>query len=182
VKYEDFLASKAAAAPTCGHRIEPDEVHPFLHSFQRNIVTWAVEKGRAAIWTTTGTGKTIMQLEYARLSGKTALIVAPLAVCQQTVREARKIDLDARYVRHGDQIAGPGVWVTNYEMVERFDPHALDVAVLDEGSILRDSTGKTRTLLIDHFKPVHRRHRHTGAERLRRTHESGRFRRGCVPH
>jgi hypothetical protein len=155
--YATFLASKAAAAPTYGYRIEPDEVHPFLHSFQRDIVTWAVEKGRAAIWTTTGTGKTIMQLEYARLSGKTALIVAPLAVCQQTVREARKVDLDARYVRHGDQITGPGVWVTNYEMVERFDPHALDVAVLDEGSILRDSTGKTRTLLIDHFKPVRRR-------------------------
>jgi hypothetical protein len=103
------------------------------------------------------THNTSMQLEFARLSGATSLIVAPLAVCQQTVREAALLDIDAHYVRSGEQITGPGVWVTNYEMVDRFDPRELDVAVLDEGSVLRDSTGATRNLLIDHFAGVPRR-------------------------
>jgi hypothetical protein len=98
-----------------------------------------------------------MSLEYCRLSGDTSLIVAPLAVCQQTVREAALLDIDAHYVRNSEQITGRGVWVTNYEMVDRFDPRELDVVVLDEGSVLRDSTGKTRNLLIEHFAPVPRR-------------------------
>lgn len=155
--YADFLASKAARTGDAGHEITPDDVHPSLHPWQNDLVRWSVARGRAALWTTTGTGKTRMQLEFARHSGDTALVVAPLAVCQQTVREAGQLDLDARYVRSGDQITGPGVYITNYEMVDRFDPGALDVAVLDEGSILRDSTGKTRNLLIEHFAGVPRR-------------------------
>ncbi|MGH3260680.1 MAG: helicase-related protein, partial [Trebonia sp.] len=155
--YGAFLASKQRAASTTGRPVEPGELHPSLHPFQHDIVSWAVQKGRAAIWTTTGTGKSRMQLEYARLSGATGLIVAPLAVCQQTIREAVALDMEVRYVRDGGQITGPGTWVTNYELVQKFDPRALDVAVLDEGSILRDSTGKTRNLLIDQFKGVPRR-------------------------
>jgi hypothetical protein len=156
-EYEKFLRSKVRMAPQIGIRVDPGEVHPRLHPFQSDLVRWAVEKGRAGLWTTTGTGKTAMSLEYCRLSGDTSLIVAPLAVCQQTVREAALLDIEAHYVRDGAQITGPGVWVTNYEMVERFEPRDLDVAVLDEGSILRDSTGKTRNLLIEHFAPVPRR-------------------------
>ena len=152
--YADFLATKQRTRSDAGNPIDPADLHPILMPFQRDIVSWAVRKGRAAIWTTTGTGKTLMQCEYARHSGDTALIVAPLAVCQQTVREATKLDLEVRYVRSGEQITGPGVWITNYELVDRFDPRALDVAVLDEGSILRDSTGKTRNLLIEHFASV----------------------------
>lgn len=155
--YATFLASKRRSVGQCGHEIDPGDIHPMLHDFQRDIVQWAVRKGRPGLFTTTGTGKTFMQLEYARLSGDTALVVAPLAVCQQTVREAAKLDLDVRYVRDGSQITGPGVRITNYEMAARFDPRALDVAVLDEGSILRDSDGKTRNLFIEHFAPVPRR-------------------------
>lgn len=155
--YTDFLATKTRLAQSVGRFVAPDDVHPRLHPFQAELVRWAVAKGRAALWTTTGTGKTAMQLQYAHLSGDTALIVAPLAVCHQTVREAALLDLDAHYVRNGEQVTGPGIWVTNYEMVERFDPRHLDAVVLDEGSVLRDSTGKTRTLLIDHFAGVPRR-------------------------
>lgn len=156
--YADFIASKATMAPAVGRQIEPGDVHPFLHPWQADIVRWSVERGRAGLWTTTGTGKTAMQLAWSDLSGDTSLIVAPLAVCQQTSREAaRKLDMDVRYVRDGGQITGPGVWITNYEMVERFDPRALDAVALDEGSILRDSTGATRSLLIDLFSGVPRR-------------------------
>ena len=152
--YADFLATKTTRPVTLGRPADADAVHPMLHDWQRELVAWAVRTGRAGLFTTTGTGKTLMQLEYARLSGDTSLIIAPLAVCQQTIREARKIGIDLRYVRDGDAVTAPGAWITNYEMAARFDPRRLDVVVLDEGSILRDSTGKTRNLLIEHFASV----------------------------
>lgn len=154
VSYRDFLARKAATTPETGHLIDAADAHPMLHPWQREIVAWAVRTGRAAIWADTGLGKTVMQLEWARLSGATALVVAPLAVCQQTVREAAKLDITARYVRSGTDVTGPGIWVTNYEMAERFDPARLDAVVLDEASILKNSDGKTRALLIQHFADV----------------------------
>jgi hypothetical protein len=154
VSYRDFLARKTATAPTTGRPVDAGDIHPMLHAWQKQIVTWAVRTGRAAIWADTGLGKTVMSLEWARLSGDTALIVAPLAVCQQTVREAAKLGITARYVRDGADITGPGVWVTNYEMAARFDPAGIDAVVLDEASILKNSDGKTRTLLIEHFAKV----------------------------
>lgn len=157
--YVDFLARKQAVAPEQGRTVDPGSVHPMLHPWQREIVAWAVRTGRAAVWADTGLGKTVMQLEWARLSTKpdaagNALIVAPLAVCQQTVREAAKLDTSAHYVRSGADIDGPGVWVTNYEMVEHFDPALFDAVVLDEASILKNSDGKTRSRLIRHFADV----------------------------
>jgi superfamily II DNA or RNA helicase len=132
-------------------------VHPKLHPWQAEIVTWAVGIGRAAIWADTGLGKTFMQLEWARLSGHTSLIVAPLAVCAQTVREAEKLGIMARYVRTGEQVSDPGVYITNYEMVTRFSPELFDAVVLDEASLLKNSAGAMRTLLIEHFRTVPRR-------------------------
>lgn len=150
--YTDFLASKVRAAGTHGRGVGPSDVHPMLHDWQARIVAWAVRKGRAAIWATTGAGKTLMQVEWARLSGGRALIVAPLAVCHQTVREAAKVGVQARYVRVDDGL--PGLMVTNYEMVGHFDPTRLNAVVLDEAGILKQSDGATRTRLIRHFAPV----------------------------
>lgn len=159
MSYADFLARKQDNAPEYGRPVEPAAIHPMLHPWQREIVAWAVRTGRAAVWADTGLGKTVMQLEWARLSTEphaagNALIVAPLAVCQQTVREAAKLDITARYVRDGADVDGPGIWVTNYEMVEHFDPALFDAVVLDEASILKNSDGKTRTRLIRHFAKV----------------------------
>jgi len=150
--YAEFLAAKTAHAEPTGRPCQPDEVHPYLHGWQREIVAWAVRTGRAALWADTGLGKTVMQLEWARLSGDTTLIIAPLAVCQQTVREAVKLGLDLRYTRDGTH--GPGMWVTNYEMAGHVDPRTLDAVVLDEASILKQHDGKTRTALIKHFATV----------------------------
>lgn len=155
--YTEFLTTKARAVETIGHPVTAADVHPMLHDWQAEIVCWAVETGRCAIWADTGLGKTFMQLEWARLSGDTALIVAPLAVCHQTIREAVKLGIGARYVRHDTEITGPGIWITNYEMVEHFDPTSIDAVVLDESSILKNFTGATRNLLIRHFQPVARR-------------------------
>lgn len=154
--YAEFLARKHPAARPDGPEIPATAIHPMLHDWQAKLVTWAVRTGRAAIWADTGLGKTVMQLEWARLSGSTALIVAPLAVCQQTIREAAKLGITVQYTRAGGPLT-PGMWVTNYEQVAKFDPAALDAVVLDESSILKNSAGKTRRLLIEHFAGVPRR-------------------------
>lgn len=142
--YAEFLASKTKYAPAMG--CEPGAVHPMLHDWQARIVQWAVSRGRAAVWADTGLGKTVMQLEWARLMGGRAIVVAPLAVCEQTVREAHKLDVDAHYLRADD--GRPGIVVTNYEMLHHFDPSAFTAIVLDESSCLKQSDGKTRTALI----------------------------------
>jgi superfamily II DNA or RNA helicase len=154
VTYAEFLAGKQARVPSVGPVHETDAVHPLLHPWQADLVVWACRTGRAAIWADTGLGKTLMQVEWARLIGGTALIVAPLAVCSQTVREAGKVGVRAMYVRDPAEIRGDGVYVTNYEMASRFHPCRLDSVVLDEASILKQSDGKTRTMLIQHFRDV----------------------------
>jgi superfamily II DNA or RNA helicase len=152
--YAEFLARKQRRVQPAGRVVDEADVHPMLHPWQRRIVTWAVRAGRAALWEDTGLGKTVQQLEWARLSGDRSLVIAPLAVCHQTVREAAKVGITARYARSGEDACGPGIWVTNYEMASRFGPAALDAVVLDEASILKQSDGKTRTALIKHFAGV----------------------------
>ena len=88
----------------------------------------------------------MMQLEWAKHSGSTALVVAPLAVCHQTVREAAKLGIHAEYIRNGNEIHGPGMYVTNYENVPNINSDDIDAVVLDESSILKQSDGKTRKI------------------------------------
>lgn len=154
MSYSDFLARKVARVNEVGPEVH--DVHPMLHGWQAEIVRWAAHTGRAAIWADTGLGKTFMQIEWARhvRGDGSALIVAPLAVCHQTVREAAKLGVTATYVRSGEHVTEPGVYVTNYEMVERFDATDFRAVVLDEASILKQSDGKTRTMLIRHFESV----------------------------
>lgn len=154
--YADFLARKSRYVPSIGVG-DPGDPHPLLHDWQAASVRWAARKGRAAIFWDCGLGKTFAQLEWARLSADTALIVAPLSVARQTVREARKIDQDVRYVRDGAQVTGPGLWITNYEMAGRFDPALFGAVVLDESSILKNVDGKTRRHLTGQFAGVRRR-------------------------
>lgn len=130
--YRAFLAAKTRQAPLIGRESADAEVSPVLHPWQRRIVRWAVQVGRGAVWADTGLGKTFIELEFARLAGVRSLILAPLAVCQQTVREASKLGITARYARSDADADGPGIWVTNYEMALRFDPARLDAVVLDE--------------------------------------------------
>jgi hypothetical protein len=153
--YADFLAAKYPAVAFAGPDVALGDVHPMLHDWQAEIVQWACRVGRAAVWADTGLGKTVMQLEWARLvTHRPALIVAPLAVCAQTVREAAKLGIESRYVRDDAAIGDGRIFVTNYEMVERFDPARFGAVVLDEASILKQSDGKTRTMLIRHFADV----------------------------
>ena len=147
--YQAFLERKLKRVPPVGPSIDAGDVHPLLHDWQAASVQWAAKVGRCALFWDTGLGKTFAQVEWARLVADRTLIVAPLSVARQTVREARKIDVDVRYVRSGEKAHGPGVWITNYEMVDHFDLSTFGALVLDESSILKNVDGRTRTRLIE---------------------------------
>ncbi len=153
--YKEFLRQKKVLFSGCGKTALPEDVHPLLFPFQRDLVAWAVRKGRAAIFADTGLGKTFMQLEWARLLGEKTIIIAPLSVARQTATEADKIGLEVPYVRSNQDIAQAGsevnIFITNYEMIHAIDVEGFMAVVLDESSILKAIDGKTRQALTDAF-------------------------------
>jgi len=153
MNYQEFLATKAIVFKPSGQQVTQSQVHPKLFDFQKDLVAWAARKGRAAIFADTGLGKTFMQLEWARLIGEKTLVIAPLSVARQTVREGQKIDLQVHYTRSGNDTT-EGLNITNYEMIDHFDAADFGAVVLDESSILKSLTGKTRQKLIDQFSQV----------------------------
>jgi hypothetical protein len=152
MNYNDFLQSKITVAKQAGFEIDPAAIHPMLFPFQRDLVHWAIRKGRAAIFADTGLGKTFMQLEWARLIDQKMLIIAPLSVARQTVREAKKIDVGVIYIRQQETVSqypDKNIFITNYEMIDNFDFAQFGAVVLDESSILKSLDGKTRQRLTD---------------------------------
>lgn len=154
--YAEFVASKAITVPSTG--FEPVGLSPMLYDFQRDIVRWSCRKGRSCVFADCGMGKTPMQLEWARqvcehMDGGTVLIVAPLAVSAQTVREGRKFGIPVNRCQSGEDMQR-GVNITNYEKLHLFSDAKLDGVVLDESSILKSYSGKTRTQIITMFKDV----------------------------
>ena len=148
--YAALLQKKTAVVTPVGIEVDPSAIHTTLFPFQRDIVRWALRKGRCAIWADTGLGKTFMQVEWARHIGGDVLIVAPLSVTRQTVNEAAKLGITVRYCRHGSEVQ-PGITITNYEMIEHFDAAQFNGVVLDESSILKNLDGATRKLLTAMF-------------------------------
>lgn len=149
--YADFLAAKRPMIASSGVHIEDADIHPSLFPFQRDMARWAAQKGRAALFEDAGLGKTRQQLEWARLIGEKTLILAPLSVARQTVKEAKAIDLDVAYAREQADVRGL-ITITNYEMLHHFDAQAFGAVVLDESSILKATEGVYRNRLIDAFK------------------------------
>jgi hypothetical protein len=102
LSYADFLASKRRQPPSSGIDCTPDDIAGSLFGFQRHIAAWAVRRGRAAIWADTGLGKSRMQAAWldqiVRQTGVRGLILAPLAVAAQTIREAAAIGVTVEYV------------------------------------------------------------------------------------
>lgn len=119
--YQQFLQAKTITIPPMG--IEPREPHASLFDFQRDIVKWSLRLGRSAIFADCGMGKTRMQLEWSRQIPGDVLILAPLAVAFQTVREGEALDLPVQYCRSQSECRA-GINITNYEMLEHFDPDA----------------------------------------------------------
>ena len=148
--YLEFLKNKRFKYCATGKTINKDEINPLLFEFQKDIVKWAVKKGRCAIFLDTGLGKTFCQLEWARLIGGRSLIVAPLSVARQTIREASKIGIVVNFV-HDEAAIVPGINITNYELIDNFSGD-VDAVVLDESSILKSISGKIKRKLIETFQ------------------------------
>lgn len=149
--YQQFISNKALHVESVG--FEPTDLNPMLFEFQRDIVRWACKKGRAAIFADCGLGKTPMQLEWARQvvehnGGGAVLILAPLAVSQQTCQEGRKFGIHVNPCRTMADVVD-GINITNYEMLHHFDIERFVGIVLDESSILKSYTGKVRTQIIE---------------------------------
>lgn len=149
--YIKFLSSKRIINRPAGVSVEDMDINPILFQFQHDIVKWAIQKGRCAVFADTGLGKTFIQLEWARLISRQCIIVAPLSVARQTAREANKIGLTVNYCRSSEDIK-PGLNITNYEMIEHLDPALFDAIVLDESSILKSIDGKTKKKLLSLYR------------------------------
>lgn len=148
--YASFLARKAITDPPTGLSRVP-ALNPALFEFQRDIVAWALRRGRAAVFADCGMGKTAMQLEWAQHVPGNVLILAPLAVAGQTVREGEKFGIKVGYARSQDQVR-ERITIANYEMLPHFDPSQFAGVVLDESSILKAYDGRTRTEIIEAFR------------------------------
>ena len=149
--YEEFVASKRRNEVATGHA--PGNLNENLFDFQHAIVSWAVRRGRAAIFADTGLGKTLMQLawadEVASHTGGMVLVLAPLAVSEQTIEQGSTFGIEVRRVPNGGTPDAHGVWITNYERMDAIDFTELHGLVLDESSILKAHDGKTRQRIID---------------------------------
>ena len=155
MKYQEFLKTKEYHYENTGFDIDISELNSNLFDFQKQIVKWALKKGRCALFLDTGLGKTICQLEFAnqvckKENGK-ALILAPLAVSRQTKSEGEKFGIEVNICRTQLDVKD-GINITNYEMLKHFNPDEFTCVVLDESSILKASLGKMSNEIIDIFR------------------------------
>jgi len=152
--YTTFLASKSPRVQAAGITIDESDLHPMLFGFQRAVVAWALRRGRAALFLECGLGKTFLQIEWAahisQHTGRPVLILAPLAVAQQTKREGQRFGYTVTLCRSQADVR-PGINVANYEMLDHFMPAAFTGVVLDESGILKSYSGSTKKQLIDAF-------------------------------
>ena len=148
--YDVFVKNKRRSEVATGHA--PGPLNEYLKPFQHAIVSWALRRGRAAIFADTGLGKTIMQLSWASdvqsHTGGKVLILAPLAVSEQTIEEGAKFGIEIKRVPLGKDIPETGIWITNYERMDAVDFSELHGLILDESSILKAHDGKTRQRII----------------------------------
>jgi hypothetical protein len=152
--YKDFLDQKTHEGAT--HGFGPVFMPDQLFDFQQSLVDWAVRKGRAAIFADCGLGKTAMQLTWAenvaRYTDKPVLILTPLAVAAQTIREGEKFGIEC--CRSSDGTVHGRIIITNYERLEHFKPGDFAGVVCDESSILKSFDGSRRNEITDFMRKV----------------------------
>lgn len=155
MNYLDFIKSKSLMAPPCGLDADFD-LNPVLFPFQSAIVKYALRRGRILLGEGCGMGKTIQQLEFCQQiinsTGGTALILAPLAVAPQTINENAQFGYIVHLCRSQSDVVKNAINITNYEMLDHFDASEFNCIVLDEGSIIKNFTGKIRNQCIEMFR------------------------------
>ena len=151
--YREFIASRSPTNQMAGFK--PQSISDKAKEHQRAVIDFALQRGKSAAFLDTGLGKSFIELEFARQcaeeTGKPSLILTPLAVAGQMVREGQKFGIDARQIREQSEV-GQGVMVANYERLAKLDPDAFGAVILDESSILKSYAGKTRAIIQDAFK------------------------------
>lgn len=159
--YTEFLRDKVNFDRTFGFPVLEYQLSPILKPHQADIVRWAVQGGRRAIFAAFGLGKSLMQLEVMRLilarEGGRALIVCPLGVRQEFVRDARDLlGMTTKFVRRNAEVTEPGLYLTNYESIRdgRLDPNLFVAVSLDEASVLRSYGSKTYQTFLPLFSGV----------------------------
>lgn len=157
--YTEFLKGKMLRSDPSGFSCDRSELPDNLYPYQSDLVQWGLRRGKAALFTMTGTGKTPMQSAWGQAVSDhdghgAVLMLAPLAVSKQTIKEmGEKFNIDIRPCRTGADI-GPGLNIANYEMLHHFSPDNLTGIVLDESSILKAFDGKTRKLITDFSRHI----------------------------
>ncbi len=151
--YRQFIASRAPKAKTNG--FTPRPINSKAKAHQSAVLDFALNRGKSAAFLDTGLGKSFIELEFARQcaeeTGKPSLILTPLAVAGQMVREGQKFGIDARQIREQSEV-GSGVMVANYERLAKLDPATFGAVILDESSILKSYAGRTRALIQEAFE------------------------------
>lgn len=150
--YVSFLDTKFKNSSVLGIDDDLGEYDLFPH--QADLVKWALRRGRAAIFADTGLGKSRIQLAWAdmvhKATGNDVIILAPLAVAEQTVQEGHAIGVNVTHAREKEDIR-PGINITNYDRIHKFDCSVFGAVVLDESSIIKNHTAKTLQTLMDAF-------------------------------
>lgn len=154
--YKIFIEKKKKHISNVGFQIDESILNPALFPFQKKIVQWALQKGRACLFEDCGLGKTIQQLEFAKQvikhTKKPVLIIAPIAVSFQTINEGLKFGYKVNPCMCDADIR-LGINITNYEKLHKFSNlNVFSGVVLDESSILKGFTGHYRNLIIESFK------------------------------
>ncbi|MDR0658830.1 MAG: hypothetical protein LBG18_07870 [Mediterranea sp.] len=154
-EYKRLLENKIQRHIESGFDVEIDELNPVLFDFQKYCIRRTLKLGRGAIFGGCGTGKTNMQLEWAQRvvfhTRRRVLILAPLSVSNQTIREGAKFGYEVTKAS-GTANNHSGIFITNYEQLEHVNADDYAGVVLDESSILKNFTGKYKNLLIKKFK------------------------------
>lgn len=157
MKYANFIAGKFKRHPDCG--FDANDINPMLKPYQADIVRYACKRGRFGGFEDCGLGKSLQQLECSRQivkhTGGNVMIYAPLAVAQQTKREAEKfgIDVDVHVCKSSADVK-PGINIANYERLHLFDPADFVSVQLDEGSIIKSVAGKIRNQILNEWSNI----------------------------
>lgn len=160
----EFLKSKIEIAKDSGFAVKREEINPALKPHQKDAVIWALKGGRRALFESFGLGKTIQEIEFCHQAinhhGGKALIVCPLGVKQEFIKDAQRLLGYAApaYVRTMEEVrrCENNLVITNYERVRDgdIDPAYFTATALDEASVLRSFGSKTYQTFLDKFKGV----------------------------
>jgi len=157
MRYTDFLERKTSIDNRTGFDVDENSLNGALFDFQKFLLIWALKKGRSAIFADCGLGKTLIELEWAnqilQKTNKPVLILTPLAVSYQTIKEGEKFGIEC--VRSGDgQINEKTIYITNYERLHYFNPDDFSGVVCDESSILKSFNGARKNEIIRFMKKI----------------------------